>query len=131
MLSTVDLDDEDFLPTDEIADVSSKRKLAHELATVDLPIANSIPERRLRVRLIDAKPPCDSDGLMICAPHVPGPSPGLLRNPTSPRKERGEVAPSGLSQSALAIQVKQSCKSIRSLSPRKKKCGPGQRRRLT
>jgi len=65
MLATVNFDDQTLLPTDKIANVSGDRDLANELVTFQLSVTNPVPKHRLRICLIDAEPPCDSDGPLI------------------------------------------------------------------
>ncbi len=99
VLPTVDFNDETLLAAHEITDVADDRLLPDKLVAVDPPVADAIPENRLCICLIDAQSSCASDGLLIVATHCPAPHPGLHRtmlriaggNPTSPRKERGEV----------------------------------------
>ena len=61
MLPAINLDNQGFPATDEIADVSFDRLLTHKLVPVNLTIANAIPEHGLCVRLFDAQAARDSD----------------------------------------------------------------------
>jgi len=91
MLPTINFDDEPLLTANEVANIPNDRLLPDELISIDPSIADTIPENRLRIRLIGTQSPRESDGLFVVATHLPCPSPGSLRDPTSPRKERGEV----------------------------------------
>ncbi|WP_456771537.1 hypothetical protein [Bradyrhizobium sp. USDA 4369] len=100
MLPTINLDYQRSFPTDEIADVSRNGTLPNKLMALQLAVADPVPQDRFRVCLVNTEAPCPSDRFEIWAPHVPCPSPGLLRNPTSPREGRGEVALSVLREIA-------------------------------
>src|SRR4051794_3221354 len=73
VLTTVDFDNEALFTADEVADVTSNGLLPDELVAIDPPVTNPIPEDCLCVRLIDAEPACESDGLLIVATHCPVP----------------------------------------------------------
>src|SRR5439155_58415 len=75
VLTTVDFDNETLFTADEVADVTSNGLLPDELVAVDPPVTNPIPEDCLCVRLIDAQPSCESDGVLIVATHCPAPHP--------------------------------------------------------
>jgi hypothetical protein len=65
MLPTVDLNNQSFVTTNEIADVALDGLLPNEFAAINLPVANAIPKHGFRNRLIDAQPPCDPDRFVI------------------------------------------------------------------
>ena len=67
MLSTIHLDNQTLLTTNEIADVTEYRHLPCKLVLVDLPVANTIPEDCFSVRLIGAQPPRYSNRLFVVA----------------------------------------------------------------
>jgi hypothetical protein len=69
VLSSINFQDDLLLSADEITDIRANRELSGELMTIDLPITNAIPQDPLRVGLIDAQPPCDSDHLPIWTAH--------------------------------------------------------------
>jgi hypothetical protein len=54
MLSAVHFNNQKSFTANEIAYVIGDRFLPHKFMSVDLPIANAIPENGFRVRLIDA-----------------------------------------------------------------------------
>jgi len=54
VLTAVNLNDDKSFTADEIADVVADRFLPHKFVSANLPIANTIPENRFRVGLIDA-----------------------------------------------------------------------------
>jgi len=54
VLPSINFDNEMFLAADEVADVAACRLLPHEFIAVDLPLADAIPQLRLRIGLIDA-----------------------------------------------------------------------------
>jgi hypothetical protein len=54
VLPAIDLNDQPAFATNEVADVTEYRHLPCKLVPVDLPVANTIPENRFGVRLIDA-----------------------------------------------------------------------------
>jgi hypothetical protein len=85
MLSAIDLDDQIEFSANEVADVAADRNLPDKLVSIDLPIANTIPENRLCVRLIDPQSPCDSGGLFTTAAHCPASHPPRKSAATSPR----------------------------------------------
>jgi hypothetical protein len=91
VLSSVHFDDQHSLATNKIADVIFDRLLPDEFVSINLPIANQIPEKCFRIGLIDAQPPCDPGGFSIWAAHCPA-LPRIARaiRPL-PAKERGEV----------------------------------------
>jgi len=55
MLPAIHFNDEQFLATDKVTDVTVDRFLPHEYVPINLPIANPIPEHPFRVGLIDAQ----------------------------------------------------------------------------
>ena len=54
VLSAINLNDEQLLAANKIANVALDRQLTHELVSIDLPIAKSVPEDGLGIRSIDA-----------------------------------------------------------------------------
>ena len=89
VLSSVHFDDQHSLATNKIADVIFDRLLPDEFVSINLPIANQIPEKCFRIGLIDAQPPCDPGGFSIWAAHCPAPHPDRKGDPNSPRKRAG------------------------------------------
>jgi hypothetical protein len=89
MLSAIDLDDQMEFSANEVADLATDRNLPDKLISIDLPIANTIPENRLCVSLIDPQSPCDSGGLFTAATHCLAPHPDHKSDPTSTRKRAG------------------------------------------
>src|SRR5258708_39819604 len=71
VLSAVNLNYEKSFAADEITDVTAYRLLPNKFMSVDLPVANPIPESCFRIRLIDAQPSRDSDHLPIGSAHCP------------------------------------------------------------
>ena len=54
VLPAVRFDDQTSITADEITDETTNRLLPYKFMSVDLPIANTIPENGFRVCLIDA-----------------------------------------------------------------------------
>jgi hypothetical protein len=54
MLPTIHFDNQPPFSADKVADVTKYRLLPHKLVPIDLPVANTIPEDRFRICLIDA-----------------------------------------------------------------------------
>jgi hypothetical protein len=54
MLSPIDFDNDKLLAADEVADVAADRLLPDEFISIDLPVANAIPELRFCIGLVDA-----------------------------------------------------------------------------
>jgi hypothetical protein len=54
MLPSIDLDNNQLLAANEVADVAADRLLPDEFISIDLPVANAIPERRFCVGLVGA-----------------------------------------------------------------------------
>jgi hypothetical protein len=52
VLSPIDFDNDKFLAANEVADVATDRLLPDEFISIDLPVANTIPEFRFRVGLV-------------------------------------------------------------------------------
>ena len=69
VLSAIDLDNESFVPANEIANVVSDRFLSDKLLPIDLSIANTIPENRFGLGLIGAQSARDGDCLLIGSTH--------------------------------------------------------------
>jgi hypothetical protein len=76
MLSAIDLDDQIEFSANEVADVAADRNLPDKLVSIDLPIANTIPENRLCVRLIDPAIALRFGWSFHCGHALPCPSPG-------------------------------------------------------
>jgi hypothetical protein len=77
MLPTINLDYHSQFAANKVADVTEDRHLPCKFVSVDLPIANAIPKNGFRIGLIDPQSPCDSDGLLVAAPHCLAPHPAL------------------------------------------------------
>jgi hypothetical protein len=75
VLSAIDLDNKCLLPAYKIANVSGYRFLSHEFMPIDLPIAETIPKKLFRIRLVDPQSSRGSDGLLVRATHCLAPHP--------------------------------------------------------
>jgi hypothetical protein len=93
MLPTIHFDDTTFFAANKVTDVAEYRDLSRKLVSVDLPVANAIPEDRFRVGLVGPQSSCDSDGLFVAATHCLAPHPDRISDAIRPlpAKERGEV----------------------------------------
>jgi hypothetical protein len=93
VLSAVHLNNKKSFAANEIADITANRLLPHKFMPIDLTAANAIPQDCLRIRLIDAQLPRDSDHLPILSAHclaltriAPDDASHRRGNPTSPAK---------------------------------------------
>jgi hypothetical protein len=87
VLSAIDLNYEKLLAANEIADVTTYRFLPYKFMSIDLSVANAIPESGFRVCLIDAQPSRDSDHLSIWAAHC------LAPHPEAPLRAASDLSP--------------------------------------
>jgi hypothetical protein len=75
VLSAIDLNDDQPFAADEIADVIVDRLLSNKFVSIDLPVADAIPENRFRIGLIETQAPRDPCRSSIWATHCLAPHP--------------------------------------------------------
>ena len=87
MLSAVNFNDKKSFAANEVADVTGYRLLSDKFMSINLPVANTIPENGFRVCLIDAQSSRDSDHFAIWATHC------LAPHPEAPLRAASDLSP--------------------------------------
>jgi hypothetical protein len=89
VLTAVELDNDVLLAADKVDEIRPDRALTNKFESAERTRLQSIPELRLGVGRIGSEISSAHRGESVCITHAGAPSPGSLRDPTSPRRRQG------------------------------------------